>query len=150
MNPLIGLVLFVAALAFAPTVDAQNFGGVNTVSRHFTADNERYNEQNWGVFYERRWADGAKGVQAGYYLNSFANRETENTSGDTFYVVGIYQPLRWRTVRIGGFAGPATGYRKNGLVMLLGAALTWEFTPGYRVQIVGNPVVAALQFSKQF
>ena len=72
----------------------EHWGGVTLGSRHFTADNEKYCESNPGIFYERRWADGARGFHAGYYRNSFCKAERDDRIDDTFYALAIYQPWR--------------------------------------------------------
>lgn len=150
MNPLpsrmesfwIGVVLgFVAALAFCPTpAKAADYIGVNTISRHTTGDHEKYNERNWGGFYEH-WADDITGVQLGYYRNSFYE--------DTVYVVGILQPWRIGDVRLGGFIGPAWGYAKSPTI-LAGALVTVPLTERVAAQVIVNPAVFGLQFKFGF
>lgn len=77
--------------------------GVNTISRHIDPG-RRYNEENWGAFYEcdrgNSW-----GWQAGYYKNSF--------SRDSWYGLIAYRPWNVLGARVGGFAGAATGYREH-------------------------------------
>lgn len=76
--------------------------GLNTMSHHFS--DRKYNEDNWGPFYECRhnpsWA-----LQTGYYRNSY--------DLDSFYISEAYQPLRYGPLRAGGFLGIVTGYRNK-------------------------------------
>lgn len=118
---------------------AEDYVGINTFSRHFTADHNKYCEENWGGFYEHREPDGVTGLQMGYYRNSFCD--------PTVYVVGILQPVRIKSVQIGGFLGPAWGYDDPGKPVLLGGGIvTWH--TGWKVdpQFIITPVVAAVQF----
>lgn len=123
----------------------EHFAGVNTWSRHLTTRNERYCEENPGAFYERRWADGTKGVQVGYYRNSYCKLQNANRIDDTFYAAAIYQPWTWNGVRLGGFVGPASGYRKGSVAVIGGAMATWEVSRDVAVQVIGNPAVLGLQ-----
>jgi hypothetical protein len=128
----------------------EHWGGVTLGSRHFTADNERYCESNPGVFYERRWADGTRGFHVGYYRNSFCKAERDDRIDDTFYALYIYQPWRVWGWQAGGFAGPASGYRKGNLTLLAGGLLTHRLTKDTAVQIIVNPAVAGLQLKIRF
>lgn len=146
---LIGLVLLMSALAITPPAKAeeQHWVGINTVSRHFTADNERYCEKNWGVFYEYRWRPG-EGVQVGYYRNSWCKLENETRIDDTFYAIYINQPWAFGArdqFRVGGFGGLASGYEKGRMVFIGGALLTWEWDR-VAAQAIVNPAVAGQQF----
>lgn len=147
-------IIFTLAFVPLPTQaadDVEHWIGLNTWSRHFTADNDRYCETNPGVFYEHRWDDRRRGLQVGYYRNSFCDRQNEDRIDDTFYAVGIYQPWRWKELAIGGFAGAASGYKKGNLVFIAGALLTWTWDkPGIGVQAIVNPAVGGLQPKMRF
>lgn len=100
--------------------------GINTISRHIQPS-RKYNEENWGVFYECR-RDQDWSYQLGYYENSF-NRTTA-------YGLVMYQPWVFLGARLGGFAGGGTGYREKevdgkdvptgGLSPLAGGILSYE------------------------
>lgn len=146
---ILGLLLLALAWAVAPKADAQeqHWVGVNTVSRHFTADNEKYCEKNWGAFYEYRWRPGA-GVQVGYYRNSWCKLENENRIDDTFYALYVNQPWAFGArdqFRVGGFGGLASGYSKGRLTFIGGAMLTWEWDRA-AAQAIVNPAVMGQQF----
>jgi len=161
---IIGVILLLLGIAFGEkakadvehwgglNIGSRHFtsGGLNIGSRHFTSDNDRYCEDNPGVFYERRWRNGTTGLQVGYYRNSFCKRQNENRSDDTFYAVGVYQPWRWEDVRFGVFGGPASGYKRGNLVLIAGGMVTWEVTREVAVQAIVNPAVAGLQVKLRF
>ena len=132
------------ALTFVSTkARCEDYVGVNTISRHFTGDHEKYNEKNWGAFYEHRTPDGVTGVQIGLYNNSYYDR--------TVYVVGILQPWRVGDVQLGMFMGPAWGYKENGAPSLLaGGVVTWHLTPTVALQAIVAPTVVGLQFKTPF
>lgn len=153
MNPmeklLLGVFLLILGLSLITPAkaDGEHWAGLNTVSRHFTADNERYCEKNWGAFYEYRWRPD-EGVQIGYYRNSFCEMQNENRIDDTFYGMYIRQPWAFGErdqLRLGGFAGLASGYDKGRLVFIGGAMLTWEWDR-VAAQTIANPAVMGQQF----
>ena len=141
-------IIFTLAFIPVPAQAEEHWGGLNLASRHFTADNERYCEENWGGFYEYR--EGPWGVQVGYYRNSWCKLQTEDRIDDTFYAAAVYQPWRFLGADAGWFAGPASGYKKGNLVLIAGAMLTWKATPETAVQVIVNPAVAGLQLKLRF
>lgn len=129
----------------------EHWVGLNTVSKHISPGRD-YNEANWGVFYERRTSEDW-GWQAGYYKNSFER--------DTFYGLGIWQPLHLGPVDLGGFLGAGTGYLeekdgrgedrpKNGLSALAGFLITFKPVEDVGLNLIVASSVVALQLKWRF
>lgn len=147
VSMLIGIAA-VGILAKAFSCERQ-YGGVNTISKHINPG-RKYNEKNYGLFYEcRRNQDWS--YQLGYYENSF-NRET-------LYGIVMYQPWRLFGMRLGGFAGAGTGYREKevdgediptgGLSPLAGGMVSIEGR-GIGLNIIAATSVIALQLKVEF
>lgn len=120
-------------LAVLGNARADDFVAATVASYHF--DRERkYNEQNFGLGWERSITDNAY-VHVGFYKNSF--------SEDTFYALGGYAPLRAGKWKIGAMFGAVTGYRHSVDPMLTASAIReWK---NFGVNILVAPAAVAVQ-----
>lgn len=118
--------------------------GLVTVSRHLGPEKD-YNEEHWGP-YLRCNITGDWSYQLGGYRNSQRRH--------TAYGLVNYVPLQLEasriTLRIGGFAGFGTGYRKykngrprGGLTPIVGGLVTIGISEVANIGVVFNHAVIA-------
>jgi len=102
-KPLVGVGLIALVLAYHKPASSQEYA-VATVRSYHLDRNKGYNEQNWGLGYERRLSDDWS-IATGFYRNSFRR--------DTVYLFGAYTPWQMAGWHIGPLMGVATGYDKD-------------------------------------
>jgi hypothetical protein len=95
-----GVITVIALLATEAKADTQYSLMAHTVSKH-GATFDKMNEVNPGAAIRADFNDDWS-VQAGIYKNSYFK--------NTVYSVGQYTPLHLGSMRLGGFAGLASGY----------------------------------------
>jgi hypothetical protein len=112
---------------------------VTTTSYHFNQSKD-YNENNFGLGVERRYADDWRG-HAGFYRNSLDRT--------TVYGLASYTPYRFGEWRVGGAAGLGTGYNSRPIGVLVGGFAIREWKT-FGVNIIVHPVAVALQVKVKF
>lgn len=111
----------------------------HAASKHgATSENYKFNEINPGAALRLDITD-THGVQVGVYRNSYFKT--------TAYAVYQYTPLAIGPVRLGGFAGLATGYREHstvnvGALSVVGGAYAVADIGGYTVAFRGVPKIS--------
>ena len=130
---------FLAALFACEARAADTYIIAHVASKHGpAADSYKFNEVNPGAALRLDLTD-THGVQAGAYRNSYYKT--------TAYAVYQYTPLRIGAVRIGGFAGLASGYKAQsalnvGALAVVGGAYAVADFDSYTVAVRAVPKIS--------
>jgi len=133
-KPLVGIGLIVLVLANQKPARCEEYV-VMTVRSYHLDRNKGYNEQNWGLGYERKFSDEWS-FSSGYYRNSFDR--------DTLYVFGAYTPWRIAGWRFGSLFGVVTGYDEGRVSPWITGVATKEWGR-FGLNVVVAPAAVALQ-----
>jgi hypothetical protein len=132
-------VIAVVALLSCEARAADTYVIAHAASVHgATSDNYKFNEVNPGAALRVDLTD-TQGVQAGVYRNSYYKT--------TAYAVYQYTPLAIGPVRVGGFAGLASGYKAQstlnvGALSVVGGAYAVADVGGYTVAVRAVPRIS--------